>query len=159
MVYRLGVYRESAANPGYIPDDWYHQLGISPTIRLSHFFVPETNQSKQLYDSINLPYVFIHRKASDAIINIVNWDIDEILTLDPDINSYPIGNRWYTLAQSFINQPFHYYYDTIRHAKEVHLVDSSFFCIAIHLNLDANIKLCYHRDGLVSKAYTELFRA
>lgn len=157
MVYRIGAYKEGGFPPGPIPDDWYHQLGIDPKIRLSHFSVPETLESKNLYESIQVPYIFTQQKSSDSITNLVTWDINEILTIDPNLNLYSADHVWYDLAQSFINKPFYYYYDTIRHAKEIYTVDSAFYCIAIHLKLDADIRNCYNRDGTLNDEYTKLF--
>ena len=32
--------------------------------------------SKQLYEGIKNPYIFVHQKASTNTINIVKWDIN-----------------------------------------------------------------------------------
>jgi hypothetical protein len=159
-VYRLGVYRENRVVPDIyqLPDIWYNQLELSTSIRVSHFFLPENDESKNLYKSIEMPYIFIHRKSIDGVINIVNWDINTILTLDPDINLYSPSHIWYTLAESFVNKPFYYYYDTIRHAKEIHVTNSSFFCMAIHLKLDAGVKAVYDRyNGTLDERNMKLF--
>jgi len=158
-VYTLGAYRDGY-EPGIyeLPDIWYNQLGLNPSIRVSHFFLPENDDSKNLYKSIEMPYIFIHRKSVDGVINIVNWDINTILTLDPDINLYSPSHIWYTLAESFVNKPFYYYYDTIRHAKEIHMTNSSFFCMAIHLKLDADVKAVYDRySGIYDEKNMKFF--
>jgi hypothetical protein len=157
-IYRLGFYRNDGFT-GISPDFWYNQLGLSPSIRLSHFFIPENIESKELYESIKIPYMFVHQKSSNTDrINVVKWDINETLTLDPDVNLYQPDHNWYELAQTFVKKPFNHYYDTLRHAKELHLVDSSFHCMAINLKLDAEVKYCYsRRDGSVDDHYTSLF--
>jgi len=156
-VYRVGAYKEGGFPPGDIPDDWYNQLELSTSIRKSHFFLPDTPESKNLYESIKIPYIFIQQKSSDNITNLVTWDINKILTIDPNLNLYHADHEWYNIANSFVNRPFYHYYDTIRHAREIHTVDSSFYCLAINLKLDSNINRCYNRDGTLNDKYTALF--
>jgi hypothetical protein len=158
-VYRLGLYHSETQIYGDLPDNWYRQLEISPSIRTSHFYVSDNIYSKQLYEAIKNPYIFVHQQSSTHTTNVVKWDINEILTLDPNTNLYSSDHVWYELAQTFVNKPFYYYYDTMRHAKELHMVNSSFFCMAILLELDADVKCCYARDtGILTDQYTCLFK-
>jgi len=159
MIYRLGVHNSNTClECDNIPDAWYTHLGLSPSIRLSHFFVHETLESKELYKNIKVPYIFVQQQSSTNLTNLVKWDINEILTLDPNVNLYQPDHTWYELAQTFINKPFNHYYETIRHAKQIHMIESSFYCMAIHLKLDADVKYCYNRaDGSVNEKYTSLF--
>ncbi len=157
-VYRLGYYADKTVTEPS-PECWYQQIGLSPSIRLSHFFVPENLESKELYESIKIPYIFVHQKSSTTDrIHVIKWDINETLTLDPDVNLYQPDHNWYELAETFVNKPFNHYYDTLRHAKELHLVDSSFYCMAINFKLNAEVKYCYDRNtSLVNDRYTSLF--
>ena len=157
-IYLLGAYKgPESCTP--LPHCWYHQLGLNQSMRTSHFYVPEKLESKQLYESIKIPYILVHRKSSvtDAV-NIVKWDLNQTLTLDPDTNLYSPGHIWHELAQTFVNKPFCYYYDTIRHAQQLHLVNSSFYCMALVLKLDATLRVCYDRNnGSVNGDWTDLF--
>ena len=157
-VYSVGVYKKGGFPPGDIPDTWYNQLQLSPDIRRKYFYVPTTPESKSLYESIqDIPYIFVQQTASNATIDVIKWDIHEILTIDPNTNAYPSDHRWYELANRFVNKPFLSYYDTILNAKEVHTIESSFFCLAINMKLTAHIKKCYNRDGTLNEHYTGLF--
>lgn len=159
VIYTVGAYKKGGnISIAVSPDRWYEQLNIDPNIRLSHFFVPNTPESIKLYETINVPYIFIQQKSSDKLTNLVKWDINEILTIDPNINLYTHDHKWYALANTFVNKPFYQYYEIIRHAKQIHMVDSSFYCMAIHLKLDADVKVCYNRYGEVSTEFTALFK-
>jgi hypothetical protein len=157
-VYTVGIYKEGGFPPEEIPTSWYTQLGLDTSIRKKYFAVPSTSESLSLYNSLKtITYIFVQQKSSDTLTKLVDWDMNDILTIDPNINMYPSGHTWHDLAQTFINKPFFYYYDTITHASELHMVDSSFFCIAIHLPFNAKIANCYNRDGTLNEKYTQLF--
>jgi hypothetical protein len=140
-----------------VPDIWYTQLNIDKSIRNTYFYVPDTVENMKMYELIkDIPYIFCHRKSSGGFNSgLISWNTHSILTIDPDINVYVEGDRWYNIAQEFINKPFWYYYETMRHATELHLVDSSFFCMAIHLSLDAKIRKIYNVSSSLSNAIND----
>ena len=94
---------------------------------------------------ISKAYTWNTLRLDGNIAKLVTWDIDQIFTIDPNVNLYSEGHHWYDLARNFVKRPFPHYTDTIINASEVHLVNSSFRCLAAHLPLKASIKKCYAR--------------
>lgn len=146
-VYRSGyyVYPNHGFDP--LPICFYQDMGLDPEIRHSHFYVPITQSAKDMYERIkDIPYIFVQQMSSSRTTSIVTWDLDSILTIDPNLNLYPEGHKWYDLANSFVNKEFIDYTLVLQHAKEIHTVDSSFYCLACYLPLDAEVKRCYARE-------------
>lgn len=155
-VYRSGVYVSAPHEMSELPHCFYRDMGMDPNIRHSHFHIPVTPEAKALYESIGgAPYIFVqHQSSSNYTDNLVTWDRNEILTIDPNINMYPEGHPFHTLASAFVNKPFIEYVEVIKHAKEIHVPDSSFYCLACYLPLDASVKKCYNREtGAVIETY------
>ena len=145
-VYRSGFYTYPRSSMNDLPSNFYRDMGIDPEIRHTHFHVPTYQGAIDLYKKVeDQPYIFVKQISSSHRTNLVRWNPDDILTIDPNINVYPEGHKWHSLAQEFVNQPFIHYTELIKHAKEIHTVDSSFYCLAYHLPLDAEVKKCYDR--------------
>lgn len=155
-VYRSGFY--AYPNHGFedLPKCFYRDMGLDPEIRHTHFHVPTSQEARDLYAQIaDQPYIFVQQKSSSHTTPLVTWDVDAILTLDPNLNLYPPEHRWHSLAQSFVNRDFLSYTLTIQNAKEIHTVDSSFYCLACYLPLKAEVKRCYAREtGAFISTYT-----
>jgi len=139
-----------------LPGVFYDQLEIPRSVRHSHFVMPSLPESKTMYDLVKSQlYIFVHTMSSTNVTNIVSWDINSILTIDPNVNHYASDHPWYQLTQNFVNKPYFYYYDLIKHASELHLTNSSFYVLASQISpLDAKVKLCYEREhGTVMPQY------
>jgi hypothetical protein len=149
-VYRSGYckYPRNITFPDHvIPKCFYMDLGLDPSIGHTYFHIPENLQSKQLYNKIkNIPYIFIQQRSSSTFTPLIRWDINKMLTIDPNVNLYPRDHQWHELASHFVNKPFPHYTDTIIHASELHVVNSSFRCLSAHLPLEATVKKCYARE-------------
>lgn len=154
-VYRSGFYKLPNAGFDDLPKTFYIDMGMDPAIRHTHFHVPVSATAKDLYETIrNEPYIFVQQRSSSHMTDLVKWDINEILTIDPNINLYPSDHIWHDRAQMFVNKHFLEYVETIKHAKEIHTVDSSFYCLSCYLPLDAVVKRCYAREtGAFIPAY------
>jgi hypothetical protein len=139
-----------------IPGVFYDKMEIPRNTRYSDFVCPILPESLALFETVkNQPYILVQTKSSTITTNIVTWDINQILTIDPNVNQYSSNHPWHTLAETFVNQPFFYYVDLIKHASELHLVNSSFYTLASQISpLDAKVKLCYDRyDGTIISNY------
>lgn len=146
-VYRSGFYAFPRHGFEDLPSVFYLDMGLDPAIRHTHFHVPTTDAAKTLYESVrDIPYVFVQQRSSSHVTPLVTWDTDAVLTIDPNLNVYPSDHRWHSLAQTFVNRDFLDYTLVIQHAKEIHTVDSSFYCLACYLPLDATVKKCYSRE-------------
>jgi hypothetical protein len=155
-VYRSGFYVHPHHVHNDLPKCFYYDMGLDPEIRHTFFHVPTTQEARDLYAQIaDQPYIFVQQRSSSHITPLVTWDTNEILTIDPNINLYPEGHRWHSLAESFVNRDFLSYTLTIQNAKEIHTVDSSFYCIACYLPLKSEVKRCYAREtGAFIPTYT-----
>ena len=149
-VYECGFYKRSTSefNMHDLPGAFYDDLSIPRSVRSTHFVVPNISESVTLYNQIKeRPYIFVQTRSSEQTTDIVSWDIHSILTIDPNINQYAPDHPWYEIARMFVNKPFLHYMDTIKHATELHMVNSSFYTLASQLSpLDATVKKCYDRD-------------
>ena len=64
--------------------------------------------------------------------------------LDINENHYSEEHTFYTLANSVVNKPMLHYKNLIENAKEIHCLESSFYCFASHLDLSkVQRKICY----------------
>lgn len=141
-----GVHKGSHHPWDDISDCFYKDMGLPLEIRRVFHWIPSTDQS--LYDLVkDIPYVFVQQKASDTYRPLVTWNKDEILTIDPNINQYPEGHRWYEIGQQCANKPFLAYRSLLEHAREIHLLDSSFSCMVQYMNLEATVIRVYRRQN------------
>ena len=155
-VFRCGLFALPRNDVNDIPNCFYRDLNIDPSIRHTYFYLPKSSRSILLYSFLNdMSYIFVQTKSSDTTTPIITWNINQILTIDPNVNQYSSDHPWHTLAEKFVNQPFFYYVDLIKHASELHLVNSSFYTLASQISpLDAKVKLCYDRyDGTIISNY------
>lgn len=144
LVARSGFYAFPRTGFGELPQCFYRDMGMDPSIRHIYFHVPRNNE---LYKHIEgMRYIFVQQQSSDHYTNLITWDKDETLTIDPNINMYQEGHKWYELAQTFVNRPFFEYTAVLENASEIHTVDSSFYCLACYLQLKAEVKKCYARE-------------
>ena len=158
VVYECGFYKKptSQVNMDDLPGEFYDDIGLSRSVRTTHFLLPPLPSSRHIYEYLrDTKYIFVQTRSSEDVTSIVSWDINTILTIDPNINQYSPDHKWYELAQHFVNKPFLDYCDTIKHASELHLVNSSFYTLASQISLlDAKVKLCYDRhSGKVMSHY------
>ena len=149
-VYISGEHAGIYHNWGDFPMCFYDDMKMDRSIRYTYFHVPDTPASHVLYTHVkDIPYNFVHQtfagNGGGVIRSMVTWDINDVFTIEPNINLYPEGHPWHALAETFVDRPFLDYSEIIRHAKEVHVVNSSFYCLAAHLDLDASVARCYSR--------------
>lgn len=131
-----------------LPEIFYDQMEIPRSVRHSHFVLPVVPESMMLYELVrSQPYIFVHTMSSTNVTPIVSWDINTILTIDPNVSHYPLDHPWRELSEAFVNKAFFHYCDLIKHAEELHLTNSSFYVLASQISpLDAKVKLCYERE-------------
>lgn len=149
-VYLSGEHAKIWDNSGF-PDCFYDHMNMDRSIRYSYFNIPVSKSASDLYLTVkDLPYIFIQTaflgSGGGALTSFITWDVNTTLTIDPNTNVYPEGHQWHELAQSFVNLPFIDYTEIIKHASEIHVVNSSFYCLAAQLELDAFVKKCYPRE-------------
>lgn len=127
---------------------FYRDISLNITYMFKYFHIPQTNESYELYKSISKYHiVFIQYKSSDGKhLNISNLikDIDthnKILICN-DINLYD-SNKYpekHELAQKFVFNKLVYYFDTIKHADEIYIIDSCFIGMVLPLLKTGQLK-------------------
>jgi hypothetical protein len=149
-MFKSGIYFNINREFKNLPDQFYEDLGLDPEIQHKYFWI---NPSK-LGSELSEPYIFVHQASSSKFVSIINWDINERFTIDPNTNLYPEGHKWYELANAYVGHLVADYVTLLVNAVEVHVADSSFYCLARYLPLKASVNICYDREtGKASDVY------
>jgi hypothetical protein len=129
------------------PFSFYDDMKIPREFRTSYFYVTPYKESLELYNEIakrQKEYILIHQNSSQKKIDIFNSLKTNLLVLDINENHYDKTHKFYDLAQLVVNQPMLLYKELIENAKELHCIESSFYCYASHLDLSrVEKKICY----------------
>jgi len=133
-----------------LPISFYDDFGLSSSVRTAYFNVPYTAEAEELaavYTSI--PYVLIHQQSSIKKLNIAEKFLSSMtLVLDINENHYPESHRFYELAAKAVNKPMIEYTRLAENAVELHLIESSFYCLVSHLDLSrVQKRVCYDPWG------------
>jgi hypothetical protein len=137
------------------PFNIYEDMNIPYNIFWNNFYIPITNKTTHLYNMLNgMKYIFMHGSTSlgkafdiNYVLNKINKSKDDIIVIDPNINQYNIGDKYYELANQFINHTVHDYMELMINADQLFLSNSCFFCLAIHLKINTNNCYVYFREG------------
>ena len=90
-----------------------------------------------------------------SILEKLNIEIDKYLLINPNKNLYEKTNKKYLIANTFINLPISNYTKIIENAEYNILVDSSFFCMALQLNIKTDnnyfISRCFDYESYLWK--------
>lgn len=144
-LYMCGFHNLENKNCNYktIPYSFYKQINIPFNTFWNYFYIPNTIKSLELFNIVkNQKYIFIHNSSSSGIVfpidmiekkfNINKYDI---LFINPNINCYNKDDKMYSLANKFIGHKLPFYIEIIKNSEYNILSDSSFFCIAINLEI------------------------
>lgn len=146
-VYRSGFFVEAPQPMDDLPSCFYRDMKLDPAIRHTYFHIPRTESEDALYAPLrDKQYRFVQQKSSSHFTPLITWSIDDVLTLDPNVNVYPEGHPFHELAQTFVNRPFLDYRIVLEHADEIHTVDSAFYCLACYVPTQARVRRCYARE-------------
>lgn len=132
------------------PFCFYDDLSIPRDYRTKYFHIPTLPESETLYKTISekqKDYILIHQQSQFKKLTI--WEKlfheqPDTLLLDLNENHYPSGHKFYELANLVLNIPLLHYKTLMEHAKEIHMIESSIYCMASHLDLSkVSKKVCY----------------
>lgn len=132
------------------PYCFYDDLQIPRSYMKDYFHVPNYNEALTLLKevvAINPSYILIHQQSSSKRMPI--WETLQqkqasSLLLDINENHYDKDHPYYEISQKIVGQPLLFYKILLEYAKEIHLLESSFYCFATHLDLSkVEIKVCY----------------
>jgi hypothetical protein len=136
-----------------LPQSFYEDIGLSHDIRTAYFYVPRTKEAKELAKSISdsdRPYILIHEESSVQKLPITALvkSTSDPNTLIMDFNKNPYNRQLnpveWDLAEKVVGKPLTDYTYLIEGATELHMIESSIYCLASHLNLSkVTKKVCY----------------
>lgn len=117
---------------GYIHSD----AGVNWNVCLKYYDVHVPEESMLYYQKIQqYTIMFMHEIASTASTVDFSKIINAFMNLPNHViicanrNVYPAAHPMHAVVQPFVNLPFMFYYDTLRNATDIHVVDSCFSCI------------------------------
>ena len=136
-----------------LPESFYDDIGIPFNVRMTYFHISRTETAIQLAKIYTMPYIVIHAESSVQKIPLVEMlrsRGEKRLILDLNKNTYsryssPV--EW-ELAQKVVGLPLLDYTALIEGAAEIHMIESSIYCMASHLDLSKVVKkVCYDPWG------------
>jgi len=146
-VYACG-YHSSNPRIYEFPLCFYDDLKIPRSIRSDYFYVPTTQAASALYGEIRpLKYFVVHQQSQNKTLPI--WESlfkqrPDVLILDLNKNHYESSSPFYHRANVVVNKPLLDYKVLLENADEIHVLESSVYCFASHLDLSkVNVKMCY----------------
>jgi len=135
-----------------MPHCFYDDMMIPREIRNSYFHVPRSPASKDMYKWFGtLPYIVVHEESSVQKLPIAKGMLErgeKRLILDLNKNTYYETHGWHAAAARVVGKPLLDYIDLIEGAEELHMIESSVYCLASHLDLSkVKRKVCYKPWG------------
>lgn len=128
---------------------FYDDMKIPRSIRGDYFYMPthpEADSLLRLVKQWSPRYIVVHQQSQNKRLPI--WDKVSETSSDPifDLNEnhYPLGHPYYIIADMVVNKPLYAYKRLLEEAAEIHLLESSVYCMASHLDLSrVLVKKCY----------------
>jgi hypothetical protein len=137
-----------------LPNSFYDDLGLPREIRRTYFHVPIFPEAKQLAAEITAagrPYIVVHQQSSVETLPIVESlrrKGETRLILDLNKNHYEPTQPEWAIAEKVVNRPVLEYGLLFEGADELHMIESSLYCFASHLDLSrVGRKVCYKPWG------------
>lgn len=135
-----------------LPNSFYDDMGIPQEVRTQYFHVPRTTEARRLRKWFgSVPYIIVHEESSVQKLDIGKRLLEQgekRLILDLNKNPYGPAHGWWAAAEKVVGLPLLDYTELIEGAEEVHMIESSIYCLASHLNLSTvKRKVCYEPWG------------
>jgi hypothetical protein len=129
------------------PHSFYDDMSLQRKIRTDYFYVPTYNESIDLLEkvqAVSKEYIVLHQNSSQKTVDIFSKLNTNLPILDINNNNYPTDHKFYEVASLVVNQPMLIYKCLIESAKEIHCLESSFYCFASHLDVSkVDKRICY----------------
>jgi hypothetical protein len=141
-----------------LPQSFYDDIGIPHQVRTSYFYLPRTQEARELAENIKAagrPYILIHEESSVQTLQVTEYvkmttNIPNVLLLDFNKNPYDrqVNLVEWELAEKVVGKPLVDYTYLIEGADQLHMIESSIYCLASHLDLSkVTKKVCYEPWG------------
>jgi len=153
-LYKSGYQLNTNADVSRIPLSFYDEMNIDREVMKVFSKITKTATSlnlKNILKDMNIDYSVYHLVGSansnsfqfEKISSKIKNDPDHLI-IDVRENRYQKDHKYYEVANLFINLPILDYCDIIMTAKELHFVNSSFYCLAARICDDKDqVKVCY----------------
>lgn len=150
-VYSCGFFAPKPDKAIYdLPNSFYDDMAISREFRTTYFHVPRTEAARTLMAAFaSRPYIIVHQQSSVQTLDIVGklraaGETRLIVDLNRnhiDAITDPVGHA---LAELVVNKPLIDYTYLMEGAEELHMIESSIYCLASHLDLsNVQRRVCY----------------
>lgn len=135
-----------------LPNSFYDDMGVPCEVRRSYFHVPRNTAARELRERFgSIPYIIVHEESSVLTLEIGRVLLEKgekRLILDLNKNPYGPTHGWWAAAEKVAGLPLLDYTDLIEGAEELHMIESSIYCMASHLDLSrVKRKICYEPWG------------
>jgi hypothetical protein len=135
-----------------LPNSFYDDMAIPPEVRTQYFHVPRSDKAAALRARFgSMPYIVVHEESSVQKLPIAEQLLkggETRLILDLNKNPYTSTHGWWAAAEKVAGLPVLEYTDLIEGAEEIHMIESSIYCLATHLDLSTvKRKVCYDPWG------------
>ena len=128
---------------------FYDDMKIPRSVRGDYFYMPthpEADSLLRLVKQWSPRFIIVHQQSQNKRLPIWN-KISETCSdpvFDLNENHYPLGHPYYIIADMVANKPLYAYKRILEEAAEIHLLESSVYCMASHLDLSrVLVKKCY----------------
>jgi len=148
VVYSCGFFAPKPDRAIYdLPHSFYDDMMMPRDIRRSYFHVPRTEAARTLAAAFrDTPYIVVHQQSSVQTLSIVEKlkaAGETRLIVDLNKNHYTTTVSG-SLAELVVNRPVLDYTYLLEGAEELHMIESSIYCLASHLDLSkVKRRLCY----------------
>jgi hypothetical protein len=150
-VYGCGWFAPKATPEVYdLPNCFYDDMGIDRNVRKTYFHIPRTEAARNIAATFSgRPYIVVHEQSSVktlAIVEKLKAAGETRLILDLNRNQVdratdPLGHD---LAELVVNLPLVDYTYLMEGAEELHMIESSIYCMTSHLDLSkVKRRVCY----------------
>jgi GNAT superfamily N-acetyltransferase len=141
-----------------LPFCFYHDVGIDKKIMWEYFHYVNCKQSIDLFNCVNEindhKYIIIHENCSqfngiittETIESLLKIRCDDYIFINISRNIYPIGHKYYDIANKCVNKPIIYYAELLQHSYANILSNSVLFCLAIQLDIETDLNFCIGRS-------------
>lgn len=150
-VYSCGFFSQKPEKAIYdLPHSFYDDINMPRHIRTSYFHVPRTEAARTLLDAFKgRAYVIVHQQSSVQTLAIVDklraaGETRLIIDLNKNQVDAATDPSGHALAELVVNKPLVDYTYLLEGAEELHMIESSIYCLASHLNLSSvKRRVCY----------------
>lgn len=146
-IVKAGIFNPDRQNFVNLPDNFYIDLNLPLSTYDEEFYLPENVIDNTVFDKIkNQDYVFV--SGSTSIKDYNNEILSKIKTdkliLNPSINCYNKGHKYYEIAELVIDLPLFDYVNIMKYAKEIHVVGHLFSILGKFVCSNDTIKVIHN---------------